>query len=89
MKNFEKEKPDPIKNWVVYSELRKKVEDLVISFLEDEFGVVHAQQILKTATSRSGKSQSEIFSDYETFVRTIGDVFGKHGQNIILDKIPA
>ena len=89
MQSSEKEKLDPTKDWVVYSELRKKVEDLIISFLEEEYGAAATQQIIETATYRSGKSQSEMFSDYETFVRTIGDVFGKDGQNTILDKIPA
>ncbi len=89
MQNFEKEKPDTTKDCVVYSELRKRVEDLIMSFLEDQFGAAHTQQIIKTATSVSGKSQSEMFSDYETFVSTIEDVFGKHGQNAILNKILA
>ena len=85
--NSEKEKPEPIKDWVVHSELRKRVENLIISSLEDQFGAVHTQQIIKTAISRSGQPQSEMFSDYETFARTIKDVFGKEGQNSILDKI--
>ena len=89
MQNFEKEKPDITNDWVVYSELRKRVEELTISTLEDQLGVGPTRQIIKTATTMSGQSQYEMFSDYENFVRTIEDVFGEQGQKTILSKIPA
>ena len=86
MNNFEKEKPDITKDWIVYSELRQRVTDLIKSSLEDTFGGTHTLDIIKTATSKSGLSPSEMFSDYETFVMTIEDVFGNYGRNAILKR---
>ncbi len=89
MQNFKKETRDTTKDWVVYSQLRQRVEDLVIGALEDELGVAAVRQIIKTASSQSGQSQYEMFSDYDNFVRTIENVFGEQGQKTILSKIPA
>ena len=89
MQNFEKETRDTTKDWVVYSQLRQRVQDLVIGALEDELGVAAVRQIIKTASSQSGQSQYEMFSDYDNFVRTIENVFGEQGQKTILSKIPA
>jgi len=89
MQNFEKETRDTTKDWVVYSQLRQRVEDLVIGALEDELGVAAVRQIIKTALSQSGQSQYEMFSDYDNFVRTIENVFGEQGQKTVLRKIPA
>ncbi len=86
MNNFENEKSDTTKDWIVYSELRQRVRDLIKSSLEETFGGAHTLDIIKTATSKSGLSQSEMFSDYETFVMTIEDVFGTYGKNTILRK---
>ena len=86
MQNFEKEKSGTTKDWIVYSELRQRVEDLIISSIEEKYGGPHTLQIIKTATSKSGQSQSEMFSDYENFARTIKDVFGKEGQVDILKR---
>ena len=86
IQNFENEKSDTTKDWIVYSELRQRVEDLIISSLRDTFGRPYTRQIIETATSWSGQSRSEMFSDYETFVSTIKDVFGKQGQKAILKR---
>ena len=86
MQNFEKETRDTTKDWVVYSQLRQRVEDLIISSLRNEFGRPYTRQIIETATSWSGQSRSEMFSDYENFARTIKDVFGKQGQKAILKR---
>ncbi len=86
MQNFEKEKSGTTKDWVVYSELRQRVEDLILSSLRDKFGSPYTRQIIETATSWSGQSRSEMFSDYENFARTIKDVFGKQGQKAILKR---
>ncbi len=84
MNNFENEKSDTEKDWIVYSELRQRQEDLIINFLRDKFGRPYTAQIIETATSWTGQSKSEMFSDYENFARTIKDVFGKQGQKAIL-----
>ncbi len=86
IQNFENEKSDTAKDWIVYSELRQRVEDLILSSLRDKFGSPYTRQIIETATTCSGQSRSEMFSDYETFVRTIKDVFGKQGQKAILKR---
>ena len=86
MQDSEKENLDTIEDWIAYSELNQRIKDLIKSSLKDTFGNVHTLQIIKTATSESGQSQSEMFSDYETFARTIEDVFGNHGKNAILKR---
>ncbi len=84
MNNFENEKSDTTKDWIVYSELSQRIKDLIKSSLEDTFGGAHTLDIIKTATFKSGLSQSEMFSDYETFVMSIEDVFGTDVKNSIL-----
>jgi len=86
MQDSEKENLDTIEDWIAYSELNQRIKDLIKSSLKDTFGDVHTLQIIKTAISKSGKSQAEIFSDYETFARTIEEVFGSHGKNAILKR---
>jgi len=84
MQNFEKEKQDTTKDWIVYSQLRQRVKDLIASSLEDTFGGAYTLQIIRAATSKTGLSPSEMFSDYETFVMSIEDVFGTVAKNTIL-----
>ena len=86
MQDSEKENLDTIEDWIAYSELSQRIKDLIKSSLKDTFGDAHTLQIIKTATSKSGQSQSEMFSDYETFARTIEDVFGNYGKNAILKR---
>jgi len=86
MQDSEKEKLDTIEDWIAYSELSQRIKDLIKSSLRDTFGDAHTLDIIKTATSKSGLSPSEMFSDYETFARTIEDVFGIYGKNTILRK---
>ena len=83
MQNSENEKSDTEKDWIVYSKLRQRQEDLIINFLRDRFGRPYTRQIIETATSKSDQSLTEMFSDYENFVRTIKNVFGKQGQKEI------
>ena len=84
MQNSENEKPATTEDWIVYSELRQRVKDLISSSLVDTFGGAYTLQIIRAAMSKSGLSQSELFSDYETFVMSIEDVFGTDVKNSIL-----
>jgi len=84
MQNSENEKPATTEDWIVYSELRQRVKDLISSSLVDTFGGAYTLQIIRAAMSKTGRSQSELFSDYETFVMSIEDVFGTDVKNSIL-----
>ena len=70
---------------LIYPELQKKVEKLIINSLVAQFGASATQSIIQTGAHWSGQTKSDIFSDFDNFVRTIEDVFGERGHRIILD----
>jgi len=72
-------------DWVIYPELQKKVEKLIINSLVAQFGASATQSIIQTGAHRSGQTKSGIFSDFNNFVSTIQEVFGERGHRIILD----
>jgi len=74
-------------DWIIYPQLQKKVEKLIINSLRAQFGASATQSIIQTSAHWSGQTKSEIFSDFDNFVRTIEEVFGEKGHRIILDSL--
>jgi len=85
LREFQQDEPVTDEDWVVYSQLQKNVEKLIINSLVAQFGASATQSIIQTGAHRSGQSKSSIFSDFDNFVSTIKDVFGEKGHGIILD----
>jgi len=83
LREFRKDEPETNEDWVIYPELQKKVEKLIMNSLVAQFGASATRSIIQTAAHRSGQSKSGIFSDFDNFVSTIQDVFGKRCHGII------
>ncbi len=87
LRKFQQDEPVTDEDWIIYPELQKKVEKLIINSLVAQFGAPATQSIIQTGAHRSGQSKSGIFSDFDNFVRTIQEVFGERGHRIILDSL--
>ncbi len=87
LSEFRKDEHVTEKDWIVYPELQKKVEKLIINSLVAQFGASATQSIIQTGAHWSGQTKSDIFSDFDNFVRTIEEVFGERGQRIIIDSL--
>jgi len=74
-------------DWIIYPQLQKKVEKLIINSLVAQFGAFATQSIIQTVADRSDQTKSDIFSDFDNFARTIKQVFGERGQRIIVDSL--
>ena len=85
LREFRKDEPVIDEDWVIYPELQKKVEKLIINSLATQFGASATQSIIQTSAHWSGQTKSGMFSDFDNFVRTIQDVFGEKGHRIIMD----
>lgn len=85
LRGFCKGKPETDEDWIIYPELQKKVEKLIINSLVTQFGASATQSIIQTGAHWSGQTKSDIFSDFDNFVHTIEEVFGERGHRIILD----
>jgi len=87
LSEFRKDEPETDEDWVIFSQLQKKVEKLIINSLVTQFGASATQSIIQTGAHWSGQTTSGIFSDFDNFVRTIQEVFGERGHRIILDSL--
>jgi len=87
LSEFRKYKQVTDEDWIIYPELQKKVEKLIINSLVTQFGASATQSIIQTGARWSGQTKSGIFSDFDNFVRTIGEVFGEKGQRIIVNSL--
>ncbi len=85
LSEFRKDEHVIDEDWIIYPELQKKVEKLIINSLVAQFGASATRSIIQTGAHRSGQTKSGIFSDFDNFVSTIQDVFGERGHRIILD----
>jgi len=84
---FRKDEPKTDEDWVIFSQLQKKVKKLIINSLVTQFGASATQSIIQTGAYWSGQTTSGIFSDFDNFVRSIQEVFGERGHRIILDSL--
>ncbi len=87
LSEFRKDQHVTDEDWIIYPELQKKVEKLIINSLLTQFGASATQSIIQTGAHWSGQTTSDIFSDFDNFVRTIEEVFGERGHRIILDSL--
>jgi len=87
LREFRKDEPETNEDWIIYPELQKKVEKLIINSLVTQFGASATRSIIQTGAHWSGQTKSGIFSDFDNFVRTIQEVFGERGHRIILDSL--
>jgi len=87
LSEFRKDEHVTDEDWIIYPELQKKVKRLIINSLVTQFGASATQSIIQTGAHWSGQTKSDIFSDFDNFVRTIKEVFGERGQRIILDSL--
>ncbi len=85
LSEFRKDKHETDEDWIIYPELQKKVEKLIINSLVAQFGASATQSIIQTGAHWSGQTKSGIFSDFDNFVQTIEEVFGERGHRIIVD----
>ncbi len=85
LSEFRKDEHVTDEDWIIYSKLQKKVKKLIINSLVAQFGASATQSIIQTGAYWSGQTKSDIFSDFDNFVRTIEEVFGERGHRIIVD----
>ncbi len=87
LREFRKDEPETDEDWIIYPQLQKKVEKLIINSLVTQFGASATKSIIQTGAHWSGQTKSDIFSNFDNFVRTIQEVFGERGHRIIVDSL--
>jgi len=68
--------------------MEQNTAGLILEALENEFGFTATQSILTFTCRTTGKSKAELLSSFETFSKTIKQVYGDAGEKHILDKLP-
>ena len=63
-------------------------DSVILKNMSLVFGAVAARAIINRVSRKVGKSRSEILSNFETFSKTIIQVYGEEEGRKFLDKLP-
>jgi len=86
IRNYQNDTPNPSKT--SNENLDDFRDSLILKNMGHVYGAVAARAIINRVSRYAGKSRSEILSNYETFSKTIIQVYGEVEGRKFLDKIP-